>query len=178
MLTVWTLVAELGVDKSRFPTAQHAATWAGLAPGMNESAGKRHSGRTRHGNRWIRRGLCQSAWEVSRMKDSWLTAVFRWRMRASGKKKAVVATAHQILVIAFTILRDQRVYREEGGDYFDKLNPQRTLKRLTQRAAKLGFAAKFEEIGVDLSPEPLKKRRGRPRKIPPATELNDGTIET
>jgi transposase len=91
----------LGVDMSRFPTAKHAASWAGLVPGMNESAGKRHGGRTRHGNRWIRRGLCQSAWVVSRMKGCYLTAVFRRRMRAGGKKKAVVATAHQILVIAY-----------------------------------------------------------------------------
>jgi transposase len=176
LLTAWTLVAELGVDMSRFPTAKHAASWAGLVPGMNESAGKRHSGRTRHGNRWIRRGLCQSAWVVSRMKDCYLTAVFRRRMRAGGKKKAAVATAHQILVIAYALLRDQTVHREEGGDYFDKLNPQRTLKRLSQRAAKLGFAAKFEAIGVELPPEPPKKKRGRPRKTPTATGLTDGNI--
>lgn len=176
LLTAWTLVAELGVDMSRFPTAKHAASWAGLVPGLNESGGKRRSGRTRHGNHWIRRGLCQSAWVVSRMKDCYLTAVFRRRMRAGGKKKAVVATAHQILVIAYAILRDQTVYREEGGDYFDKLNPQRTLKRLSQRAAKLGFAAKFEAIGVELPPEPPKNKRGRPRKIPTATELTDGNI--
>jgi transposase len=178
LLTAWTLVAELGVDMSRFPTAKHAASWAGLVPGMNESAGKPHSGWTRHGNRWIRRGLCQSAWVVSRMKDCYLTAVFRRRMRAGGKKKAVVATAHQILVIAYALLRDQTVYREEGGDYFDKLNPQRTLKRLSQRAAKLGFAAKFEAIGMELPAEPPKKKRGRPRKTPPAMELTDGNIGT
>jgi hypothetical protein len=62
------------------------------------------------------------------------------------------------------------------GDFFDKLNPQRTLKRLSQRAAKLGFAAKFEAVGVELPPEPPKKKRGRPRKTPAATELTDGNI--
>jgi hypothetical protein len=112
------------------------------------------------------------------MKDCYLTAVFRRRMRAGGKKKAAVATAHQILVIAYALLRDQTVYREVGGDYFDKLNPQRTLKRLSQRAAKLGFAAKCVAIGVELLPEQPKKKRGRPRKIPIATELTDGNIET
>ncbi|MFN9460876.1 MAG: transposase [Acidobacteriota bacterium] len=148
-LTAWTLVAELGVDMSRFPTAKHAASWAGLVPGRNESAGKRHNGRTRQGNRWIRRGLCQSAWVVSRRKDCYRTAVFRRRMR---------------------------VYREEGGANFDQLNLQRSLKRLSQRAAQLGFAAKFEAIGAELPQESPKKKRGRPRKIPTAKELTDGNI--
>lgn len=163
-LTAWTLVAELGVDMSRFPTAEHAASWVGRVLGRNESAGKRHSGRTRYANRWIRRGVCQSAWVVSRRKDCYRTAVFRRRMRAGGKKKAAVATAHRILVIAYTLGRDQTVYREEGGANCDQLNLQRTLKRLSQRAAKLSFAAKFEAIGAELPQEPPKKKRGRRRK--------------
>jgi hypothetical protein len=175
-LTAWTLVAELGVDMSQFPTAKHAASWAGLVPGRNESAGKRHSGRTRQGNRWIRRGLCQSAWVVSRRRDCYRTAVFRRRMRAGGKKKAAVATAHRTLVLAYALVRDQTVYREEGGANFDQLNLQRTLKRPSQRAAKLGFAAKFEAIGAELPREPPKKKRGRPRRIPTAKELTDGNI--
>lgn len=177
LLTAWTLVAELGVDMSRFPTAKHAASWAGLVPGSNESAGKRKSGRTRHGNAWLRRGLCQSGWVVSRMKDCYLTAVFRRRARTGGVKKATMATAHQILVIAYCILRDKTVYKEQGVDYFDKLNPARTLTRIRKRAAKLGFAVKFEALGIEMKPEEPKKARGRPRKQPTAPELSDSSIE-
>ncbi len=176
LLTAWTLVAELGVDMSRFPTAKHAASWAGLVPGSNESAGKRKSGRTRHGNVWLRRGLCQSGWVVSRMKDCYLTAVFRRRARTGGVKKATMATAHQILVIAYCILRDKTVYKEQGGDYFDKLNPARTLKRISKRAAKLGFAVRFEALGIELKPEAPKKPRGRPRKQPTKLKLSDSSI--
>lgn len=176
LLTAWTIIAELGVDMSKFPTAKHAASWAGLVPGSNESAGKRKSGRTRPGNNWLRRGLCQSGWVVSRMKDCYLTAVFRRRARKGGVKKATVATAHQILVIAYCILRDKTVYREQGGDFFDQLNPKRTLKRLTQRAAKLGFTVRFEAIGLQMPPEEPKKRPGRPRKAPRPPELSTCNI--
>lgn len=176
VLTAWTIIAELGVDMSKFPSAKKAASWAGLVPGSNESAGKRKRARTRHGNRWLRRGLCQSAWVVSRKKDCYLSAVFRRRARKGGLKKATVATAHQMLVIAYCLLRDQSVYRELGGDYFDKLNPARALKRLTQRAARLGYAVKLEALGVLIEPPAAKRPRGRPRKAQPP--LNDGGIGT
>jgi transposase len=174
VLTAWTIVAELGVDMTKFPSSRHAASWAGLVPGSNESAGKRKGARTRHGNAWLRRGLCQSAWVVSRMKDCYLTAVFRRRARKGGTKKATIATAHQILVIAYCLLRDQSVYRELGGDYFDKLNPARAIKRITQRAAKLGYAIKLEALGIPLAPVAPKRPRGRPRKARPG--LTDGII--
>ena len=174
VLTAWTIVAEMGVDMSKFPSAKNAASWAGLVPGSNESAGKRKRARTRHGNAWLRRGLCQSAWVVSRKKDCYLSAVFRRRAREGGAKKAVVATAHQILVVAYCLLRDGSVYKELGGDYFDKLNPAKALKRITQRAARLGYAVKLEALGV-LPQEPVsKKPRGRPRKAQPP--LSDGSI--
>ena len=175
VLTAWTIVAELGVDMSKFPSPKHAASWAGLVPGSNESAGKRKRARMRHGNVWLRRALSQSAWVVSRKKDCYLTAVFRRRSRGDGgKKRATMATAHQILVIAYCILRDGSVYRELGGDYFDKLNPARVLKRITKRAERLGYAIRLEALGVPVSPVGPKRPRGRPRKAQPA--VSDGFI--
>jgi transposase len=138
-ITAWTLVAELGTDMSVFPDADHAASWAGLVPGNFESAGKRKSNRTRHGNCWLRRALCQSAWAVSHKKNCYLTAHFYRRAARAGVKKAIIATAHQILIVAFHILRDGTTYQEHGGDYFDRLNPHRTQRRLTERLQRLGF---------------------------------------
>jgi hypothetical protein len=90
---------------------------------------------------WLRRALSQSALVVSRKKDCYLAAVFRRRSSGEGgKKRATMATAHQILVAAYCILHDGSVYRELGGDYFDKLNPARVLKRIPKRAARLGYA--------------------------------------
>lgn len=104
--TAWTLIAELGIDMTVFPDADHAASWAGLVPGNCESAGKRKRCRTRKGNRWLRRGLCESAWAVSHKKDCYLTAHFYRRAARQGIEKAIVATAHQILLIAYHVMRD------------------------------------------------------------------------
>ena len=163
ILTAWTLIAELGPDMSVFPDADHAASWAGLVPGSFESAGKRKSSRTRHGNRWLRRGLCQSAWAVAHKKDCYLTAHFYRRASRHGTKKAIVATAHEILIIAFHILRDGTVYHERGGDFFDRLNPLRTTKRLSHRLERLGYEVilKPRAGSAELATHP---RRGRPCK--------------
>lgn len=159
-LTAWTLIAELGPDMSVFPDADHAASWAGLVPGSFESAGKRKSSRTRHGNRWLRRALCQSAWAVAHKKDCYLTAHFYRRASRQGAKKAIVATAHQILIIAFHILRDGTIYRERGGDAFDRMNPARTTKRLSQRLERLGYEVILKPR-AELPEPPLPHRRGR-----------------
>jgi transposase len=163
VLTAWTLVAELGPDMSVFPDADHAASWAGLVPGSFESAGKRKSSRTRHGNRWVRRALCQSAWAVTHKKDCYLTAHFyRWASR-QGAKKAIVATAHQILIIAFHILRDGTIYRERGGDAFDRMNPATTTKRLSQRLERLGYEVILKPRTETLPPLPRRDRGRRCR---------------
>ena len=139
-VTAWTLVAELGLDMTVFETAAHAASWAGLCPGNRESAGKRLSNRTRKGNRWLRRGLCQSAWAVTHKKDCYLTAFFYRRAGRQGVRKAIVSTAHQILVIAYCVLRDGVGYRERGGAFFDLRHPERTRRRLQARLDRLDEA--------------------------------------
>jgi transposase len=163
-VTAWTLLAELGDDMSAFPDADHAASWAGLVPGNFESAGKRKSSRTRHGNCWLRRALCQSAWAVSHKKSCYLTAHFYRRASRSGVKKAILATAHQILIIAFHILRDGTIYQERGGDYFDRLNPQRTQRRLTARLERLGWQVVLKPRNNPPEAPTPPRRRGRPCK--------------
>jgi transposase len=147
-LTAWTIVAEIGVDMTRFDAAAHWASWAGLCPGHAQSAGNRHSGRTRKGNSYLRRALCQAAWAVSRCKTGFLTAVFFRIARRAGWKKAAVAVAHRLLVIIYGMLRQGTRYRELGGHYFDRLRPERTLKRLLSRLQSLGFTVSLSPISL------------------------------
>src|SRR5690348_5143065 len=116
LITAWTILAELGSDMSVFASPRHAASWAGLCPGNHESGGKRLSNRTRKGNRWLRRAFCQAAWAATRKKNSYLAAFFYRKAGKHGIRKAIVATAHRLLVSAFCILRDRTEYREIGGD--------------------------------------------------------------
>ena len=138
-ITAWTVIAELGTDMSQFATAAHAASWAGLCPGNCESAGKRQSGRTRKGDRYLRRMLIQNAWAVAHKKDCFLTALFYRIASRRGGKRAAMAVAHRVLVIAYYILRDGSVYHELGGDHYDRKNPERTARRLTQRLERIGY---------------------------------------
>ena len=110
--------------------------WAGLCPGNHESGGKRLSNRTRKGNRWLRRGLCQAAWAATRKNNCCLAAFFYRKAGKHGIRKAIVALAHRILVIAFCLLRDGTEYREAGGGDFDKLNSDRETVRNPGRQAQ------------------------------------------
>jgi transposase len=106
------ILAELGPDMKQYPTADHVSSWAGMCPGNHVSAGKRYSGRTNKGNVWLRRGLCQAAWAASKSKKTYLAAQYQcWRVRR-GKKRAIVALGHQMLVIAYTMLKNGTSYRE------------------------------------------------------------------
>lgn len=142
------ILAELGADMSRFPSAAHAASWAGLAPGKNESAGKNRSGKITPGNRHLKSALVQAAHAVSRTKNNYLAAQFRRLAARRGKKRAAVAVAHSILVIAYHILQDGTEYRELGGDYFDKRNKEQLQRSLVKRLEGLGLQVTLQPAAL------------------------------
>ena len=142
------LVAEIGVDMSRFPTAGHLASWAGMCPGHNESAGKRHSGKTRKGSPWLRSVLVEAAHGAGRKKDCYLQAQLRRLASRRGKKKALVAVGHSILVIAYHVLSRHEPYSDLGGNYFDERAQTALQRRLVTRLEKLGLKVTVEPLPV------------------------------
>jgi transposase len=145
-IVAWHLIAELGLDRTTFPDADHCASWAGLVPGQNESAGKQKSTRCRKGNRTLRRVLSQAAWAASHCKTGYLKAFFHRVKSRRGWAKAIVATAHKILIIAFNMLRTATPYRDLGDDYFDRLNPARATRKLVQRLEALGHQVQLSPL--------------------------------
>jgi transposase len=139
------IVSEIGTDMSRFPTANHLAAWAGVAPGNNESAGKQHSGRTRQGNKTLKVALTQVAHAAARTRNTYLSAQYHRLAGRRGKKRAILAVAHSILIIAYHMIQRQEPYHDLGSNYFDNRRPEITAKRLMKRLEKLGFQVEVHQ---------------------------------
>jgi transposase len=138
------VLAEVGSDVKPFPTHSHMASWAGVCPGNEESAGKRRRQRITPGNRWLKRTLVQAAWAASHTKNTYLASQYRRLAGRRGKKRALVAVGHSMLVIFYHMLKERTTYKNLGGDFFDRLEPERLTRYYVKRLKDLGHKVTLE----------------------------------
>jgi transposase len=143
--TAETVLAEIGTDLSRFPSDGHISSWAAICPGNDESAGKRRSGKTRKGNRWLRQALVEAAHGASHSKNTYLASQYRRLAARRGSKKAALAVAHSILVILYHMLKRHQPYQDLGPNFFDERDKLAVQKRLVKRLEKLGFKVELQQ---------------------------------
>jgi transposase len=143
-----TIVSEIRVDMSQFAEDKNLASWAGMSPGNNESGGKRRNGKTTKGSRYLRAALMQAAWAASHQKGTYLAAQYKRLVKRMGKKKALVAVGHSILVMAYHVIKNKEGYKELGGDYFDKKNKEQQKSRLIKQLESMGLKVTVEELSV------------------------------
>jgi len=141
-----TILAEIGTDMSRFPTAGHPLAWAGLCPGQNESAGKRKSSRLRKGAPWLKTVMVQCAWSATRKKDSYYSAQFNRLRGKHGAKKAICAVAASMLTAVYHMLKDGTQHQDLGANHFDHRSTEIRAKRLAAQIAKLGFQVQLRPL--------------------------------
>jgi len=142
--TAEVLIAETGGDMSVFPTAGHLASWAGMCPGNDESAGKRRSGRTRNGSKWLRATLIEAAKAASRTRDTYLAAQYQRLRIRRGANKATTAIAHSMLVAAWHMLQTGEIYTDPGSDYYTRRDPEKTTRRLIAKLERLGHTVTLQ----------------------------------
>lgn len=133
------ILAEIGQDMSRFPTAAHISSWAGICPGNNESAGKRRNGRTRKGNKILKSTLVECAQSAIRKKDSFLYAQYQRISMRKGKKKAIVAVAHTMLIAIYHMINENREYQDLGSDFYNKFNKEKKANAYLKKLKELGY---------------------------------------
>ncbi len=146
VLSATTILAEIGRDMSRFPTAGHLVAWAGLCPGQNESAGKRKSSRLRKGAPWLKTMLVQCAWAAKRQKNSYYAAQFQRLKSRRGPQKAICAVAASILTAVYHMLNNGTFHQDLGADYFDRRSPEAKARRLVAQLSRLGFEVQLQPL--------------------------------